>query len=215
LLAIFILGLGASGETQRLPRHSQPALGVIADSISFYDRLDEVLKTDQLHPDNRDSSFNWMVGTWTIQAKGWARRGFRNKTEFQWREPTVSFMRDQHYSIYAATGDTIQLTGSTGQRMTALPPQVILLYDVHGKVWVLQSGYKDRYDWGYMISEGWNGDRIEFNGAISVSGIRMIERETWVRLSDQKFQVIYEERLSDGRWFKTEENIFTRVAAKD
>jgi hypothetical protein len=92
------------------------------DSISFYDRLDEVLKTSKLHPDNHDSSFNWMVGTWTIQAKGWAHRG---------------------------------------------------------------SGYNDRYDWGYMISEGWNGDRIEFNGAISVSGIRMIEREPRVRLSDE------------------------------
>src|SRR5882757_1718794 len=191
--------------------HVQPIWCIPPDSLSFYDRLDRVLNGKRLNYENRDSSFNWMVGKWSIQSKGYARTGFKGKREFAWTEPVVSFLRDQNYTIYADTHDTIQLTDQTGQKSMFMPPQVILQYDVYGRVWALQPGYNNRYDWGAMISSGWEGDHMEFYGTISLSGILILERETWTKIGDNEFQILYEEKLSDGSWFKIEENRYIRI----
>ena len=192
-------------------QHAQPILGIAPDSLSFYDRLDQRLKGRNLSYDNHDSSFNWMVGNWSIKAKGYARNGFRGKKEFEWQEPFVSFLRDQNYSIFVSTGDTVRMTSQGEQKLAAMPPQVILQYDVNGNVWVLQPGYYNRYDWGSLIANGWEGDHIVFNGAISVTGIKLVERETWTRRSDDEFLIVYEQQLSDGSWFTIEENTYTRI----
>ena len=191
--------------------HAQPIWCIPPDSLPFYDRLDRVLNGKKGNDKNGDSSFNWMVGKWSIQAKGYARTGFRGKREFAWTEPVISFLRDQNHSIFADTHDTIQLSDQTGQRSMIMPPQVILQYDVYGRVWALQPGYNNRYDWGAMISSGWEGDHAEFYGTISLSGILFLEREIWTRISDSEFHILYEEKLSDGSWFKIEENRFLRT----
>ncbi|HEY2726842.1 MAG TPA: hypothetical protein VGI61_06690, partial [Parafilimonas sp.] len=91
------------------------------------------------------------------------------------------------------------------------PPQVILQYDVYGKVWVLQAGYNNRYDWGSQISNGWQGNKIVFYGTISLSGIKCNERQTWSKISMNQFHILYEEKLQNHTWFAVEENIYTKV----
>ncbi|HWB92125.1 MAG TPA: hypothetical protein VG605_09740 [Puia sp.] len=191
--------------------HAQPIEGISPDSITFYDRLDQELKGRRLNYDNKDSSFNWMVGSWSIKAKGYARNGFRGKKEFEWQEPYVAFTSDQNYSIYVSTNDTIRQTGRRERKLVPMPPQVILQYDVYSNVWVLQSGYYNRYDWGSLVSSGWTGDQIVFEGAISLTGIRLVERETWTKQSDDAFRIVYEELMNDGTWFTIEENTYTRT----
>ena len=208
---LFLLLFGGRLVAQDSLGRATPILGVTPDSLSFYDRLDQALKGRKLNYDNRDSSFNWMVGNWTIKAKGYARNGFRGKTEFEWQEPFVSFVRDQNYSIFVSTGDTVRMTSQQEQKLMPMPPQVILQYDVYGGVWVLQPGYYNRYDWGSLIATGWDGYYIVFNGAISLTGIKLIERETWTRKSDDEFRIVYEEQLSDSSWFTIGESTYTRL----
>jgi len=135
-----------------------------------------------------------MVGCWTIEAKGFAKAGFRGKKEFSWKEPVAEYLKAEDHSIFIATKDSTTLTTISGKQKTLLPPQVILQYDDYGKVWVLQPGYHDRYDWGSLISKGWKGNKIIFEGTISISGLKITERETWTKISDHEFHILYEEK---------------------
>jgi hypothetical protein len=160
---------------------------------------------------NTDSSFDWMVGNWTIEAKGFAKTGFKGQTEFRWKEPVVEYLTDETHAVFIAFKDSTTLTTKSGRQRAVLPAQVMLQYDIYGKVWVLLPGYHDRYDWGSLISDGWEGNKIVFKGTISISGLKINERETWTKISEDEFHILYEEKLIDNKWFSIEENIFTRV----
>jgi len=211
ILSITVLSKAAPASAQDTVGHANPIISAERDSVSFYDRLDHILKPGKTDGLNNDSSFDWMVGIWAIEAKGFAKIGFRGKKKFRWNEPAAEYWSDENHAIFVDFKDSITLTTSSGKHRAPLPSQVILQYDTYGKVWVLQPGYHDRYDWGSLISKGWEGNKIVFEGTISISGLKITERETWTKISDHEFHILYEENLLDNSWFVTEENIFTRV----
>src|SRR5882762_8659844 len=196
---------------QEIVKHADPIISMERDSGTFYDRLDKVIKSKEINRVNSDSTFNWMVGTWAIEAKGFAKIGFRGKKEFRWNEPVVEYLLDENHTVYVASKDSIVLTTKSIRKKVVLPPQVILQYDNYGKVWVLQPGYNDRYDWGSLISNGWKGNKIIFKGAISLTGLKINERETWTKISEDEFHILYEENLLDNTWFVIEENTFNKI----
>jgi hypothetical protein len=192
-------------------KHANPIISIERNADTFYDRLDKVIKSKEINHVNIDSTFNWMVGSWAIKAKGFAKNGFRGKKEFRWNEPVVEYLADENHTVYIAFKDSIILTTKASRKKVVLPPQVMLQYDNYGKVWVLQPGYNDRYDWGSLISNGWEGNTIIFKGTISLSGLKINERETWTRISADEFHILYEQNLSDNSWFVIEENTFTKL----
>lgn len=192
-------------------KHAKPIISTERNFDTFYDRLDKVMKSEEINLVNIDSTFNWMLGSWAIKAKGFAKNGFRGKKEFKWNEPVVEYLTDEKHTVYIVFKDSIILTTKSFRKKVILPPQVMLQYDNYGKVWVLQPGYNDRYDWGSLISNGWEGNKIIFKGTISLSGLKINERETWTRISADEFHILYEENLSDNSWFVIEENTFTKL----
>jgi len=192
-------------------KHTSPILSMERDSVTFYDRLDTLLKSSKINRVNKDSTFNWMPGSWTIEAKGYAKIGFRGKKEFRWNEPNAEYLVDENHAVFIVFKDSTTLRSRSGDQKVVRPPQVILQYDNYSKVWVLQPGYSGLYDWGSLVSNGWEGNKIIFTGTISLSGLKINERETWTKISDNDFHILYEENLSDNSWFVIEENFFTKV----
>jgi hypothetical protein len=211
IILIPFLSTANTATAQDTVKHANPIISMERNFDTFYDRLDKVIKSKEINRVNRDSSFNWMVGDWAIEAKGFAKNGFRGKKEFRWNEPVVEYLADENHTVYIAFKDSTILTTKSTRKKMVLPPQVILQYDNYGKVWVLQPGYNDRYDWGSLISNGWEGNKIIFKGTISLSGLKVNERETWTRISADEFHILYEENLSDNSWFVIEENTFTKI----
>ncbi|HMH22833.1 MAG TPA: hypothetical protein VK563_13700 [Puia sp.] len=211
LLPLFSIPTTASAQNTSRQTPTTPIISTERDSTTFYDRLDKTLKGARISYTNSDSSFNWLVGSWTVAAKGFAKTGYRGKKEFSWNEPTVEYLSDEDHTIFMASKDSTTFTTGSGKQKGLLPPQVILQYDNYGKVWALQPGYHDRYDWGSLISDGWQGNKIVFKGTIALAGLKVNESQTWTKISDHEFRIVYEENLSDNSWFLTEENVFTKV----
>jgi len=211
ILLIPFFSRAGTAVAQDTVKHANPIISMERDTGTFYDRLDKVMKSKIISRVNSDSSFNWMVGNWTIEAKGFAKIGFRGKKEFRWNEPIVEYLVDENHTVFIAFKDSTTFTTQSTRQKVVLPPQVMLQYDTYGKVWALQPGYSDRYDWGSLISNGWEGNKIIFKGTISLTGLKINERETWTRISADEFHILYEETLGDNSWFVIEENTFTRV----
>jgi hypothetical protein len=57
-------------------KHATPIISMERDSGTFYDRLDKVIRPKEINQVNSDSNFNWMVGNWAIESKGFAKIGF-------------------------------------------------------------------------------------------------------------------------------------------
>jgi hypothetical protein len=191
--------------------HATPIFSTELDTATFYDRLEKVLYNGKITRVNIDSSFNWLVGSWAIEAKGFAKTGFQGKKEFTWQEPSEEFLMDQNHSLFVVFKDSTTITTKAGKQKALIPPQVILQYDNYSRVWVLQAGYYDRYDWGTLIATGWEGNKILFRGTISLAGLKVNQQETWTKITSNKFHILYEEQLQDHSWFKIEENIYTRA----
>ncbi|UFH53302.1 hypothetical protein [Spirosoma sp. KNUC1025] len=90
-LAIFIvlfLSLqDAIGQKVGDPVH--PIISVEPNPVlPFYDRLDKVSRSRELIATSEfTSSFDWLVGVWTVNATGYAKNGFKQKKIFSWQEP--------------------------------------------------------------------------------------------------------------------------------
>jgi len=201
----------AAATAQDTVKQATPIIQTERDSASFYDRLDNLQKSGKTGSAYTDSTFNWMIGNWAIEAEGFAKNGFRGKKEFKWNEPLAEYVADDNHTIFVVFKDSTTLTTKSTKQRVVVPPQVILQYDNYGKVWVLQPGYHDRYDWGSLIANSWEGNKIIFRGTISLNGLKINERETWTRISANEFHILYEENLLNNSWFVIEENTFTRI----
>ncbi len=59
--------------------------------------------------------------------------------------------------------------------------------------------------------DDWNGDRLILEGDIVALGVQAHVRQTIIRLSDDAYRVIGEERI-DGAWQPIDEHLYTREA---
>ncbi|UFH53303.1 hypothetical protein [Spirosoma sp. KNUC1025] len=102
---------------------------------------------------------------------------------------------------------TVTIMTKDGKKSSPFLPQILLQYDKASQVWAFKGGY----DWGSEIATGWIGNKIVFRGSISLAGLKINERQNWVKLSDKEFHITYEEQLRNGSWFVSETNIYKRV----
>jgi hypothetical protein len=54
--------------------------------------------------------------------------------------------------------------------------------------------------YGILRSPGWVENRIVFEGPMTMIGVECTLRQTWIKVSDDKFRLVNEERLADGIW---------------
>jgi hypothetical protein len=52
------------------------------------------------------------------------------------------------------------------------------------------------------------GKPNDLQGTISLAGLKVNERQTWIKISEDEFHILYEEQLRDKSWFISEENIY-------
>jgi hypothetical protein len=155
-----------------------------------------------------DSLFNWLIGTWSVNGKGYAKNGFKGKKTFEWTEPTREIFFDSDYTFYTSFSDSlVSAFKKKGKETISAIPQVLLQFDKRSNVWVLKGGY----DWGSEIAGSWTNTKIIFLGTISLEGFKITERQTWTKISNDEFRISYEEQLKDGKWFLSEINNYKRL----
>jgi hypothetical protein len=184
----------------------------------FYDRYflkqqrDSTFGKPVISPKQVDA-MQWLVGEWTISSKGFTKTTVRKdgKRTFEWQERAVEFLLGEDRSLFLARKDSLVLSGREGNEKRPYPPQLFLKYDPFTQVWVLVGGY----DWGAMVSGGWQGKQMVFTGRIMLAGLEIEERQTWIKRSEQELCIRYQEQLRDGQWFLSEENIYRKVVASD
>ena len=200
LLLVFLPLTDLLGQTH----DKAPIISPGRPTMPFYDRLNKQVTQAQ----KLDSLFNWLVGTWSVNAKGYSKNGFKGKKTFEWTEPTREIFFDSYYTFYTAFRDSL-LSSFTKKGKQTIPaiPQLLLQFDRNSNVWVL----KDGYDWGSEIASSWTNTKIVFLGTISLAGIKITERQTWTKISNAEFRIAYEEQLLDGKWFLSETNVYKRL----
>ena len=63
--------------------------------------------------------------------------------------------------------------------------------------------------YGYLQSDGWNGDEIEFTGRVLMLGVDWEVRAKWLKRSDDEFYVENRE-LRNGEWVIDDEFVYRR-----
>ena len=183
---------------------NDPIISPGRPTLPLYDRLDKL--TTPAH--KTDSLFNWLVGTWSVNAKGYAKKGFRGKKTFEWAEPVREIFFDSNYIFYTSFKDSlITIFTTKGKEKVAAIPEVLLQFDKRSNVLVLKGGY----DWGSEIANSWTNTTMVFLGTISLEGFKITERQTWTKLSNDEFRISYEEQLKNGAWFVSETNVYKRL----
>ena len=64
--------------------------------------------------------------------------------------------------------------------------------------------------YGIMRSPGWEGNRLVFEGRVTMIGVDCDLRQTWTKNGDEKFRFVNEEKLPDGSWGYVDEWECTR-----
>ena len=183
---------------------NDPIISPGRPTLPLYDRLDKLTTPAY----KTDSLFNWLVGTWSVNAKGYAKKGFRGKKTFEWNEPIREIFFDSNYIFYTSFKDSLITIFSTkGKEKIAAIPEVLLQFDKRSNVLVLKGGY----DWGSEIANSWTNTTMVFLGTISLEGLKITERQTWTKLSNDEFSISYEEQLKNGTWFVSETNVCKRL----
>lgn len=85
--------------------------------------------------------------------------------------------------------------------------------------WVTFDPFSQR--WIYVLTrgsfgvlrseEGWVGNRIAFEGLMTMLGIDCVWRMTWTREGERSFRFVNEERSADGSWAYIDEWRFTQT----
>jgi hypothetical protein len=183
----------------------------------FYDRYFQHQQTDSTYGKAIISSkqmvnMQWLVGKWTITSKGYTKTNLRKdgKQVFEWKEPTVEFLLAEDHTLYLAGSDSLVVKNSQGQMKRLYLPQPFLKYDPFNQVWILVGGY----DWGALVSQGWQNTKMVFIGRIMLAGLVVEERQTWMKRSEQELYIRYEELLRNGEWFLSEENIYRKASSR-
>lgn len=87
----------------------------------------------------------------------------------------------------------------------------VLTFDPLSSQWIF---VLSRGSFGMLRSKvGWEGNRIVFEGLMTMIGLDREWRMTWTQISDDEFAFVNEERLADGSWIHIDEWRFRRTAA--
>ena len=200
LLALILPLNGLLGQA----KSAEPILSPWRSTLPFYDRLSK-----QAAPTHKiDSLFNWLVGTWSVKGKGYSKNGFKGKKIIEWTELNRDIYFDSDYTFYTSFSDSlVSAFKLKGKETISAIPRIFLQFDRRSNVWVLKGGY----DWGSEIASNWTNTKVTFIGTISLEGLKITERQTWTKISNDEFSITYEEQLNDGKWFLSETNDYKRL----
>jgi hypothetical protein len=81
-------------------------------------------------------------------------------------------------------------------------------WDPYARQWV--SVLTPPYGYGVMTGAGWRGDRLDLIGKVTFPGGDFVMRHSFVRLSQDSFEIQNSERLPDGSWRPIDKHVFTR-----
>ena len=102
---------------------------------------------------------------------------------------------------YCDVGVASFAVGGDGRWICAIAPDgrefLMITFDPRSRKWiyVLTNG-----SYGLLRSPGWTGNRIVFEGSMTLLGIECEWRMTWTRAGDDAFGFVNEEKVPDGSW---------------
>ena len=132
----------------------------------------------------------WLAGDWTAVNKVPATR----------RNPAYTDIRSSTIKVCEKSAWVCRV-GPDGRE------RPYITFDPFSKQWIylLAEGA-----YGILRSPGWTGNRIVFEGHMTMIGVDCEMRQTWMKASGDQFSFVNEEQLPDGSWGYVDEWEFRR-----
>jgi len=135
--------------------------------------------------------FRWIVGEWDHE----------NAVPATPSNPAYSDIGSSRYSL-GEGGNWVSIVTPNGREIP------LVTFDPFSRQWIytLTNG-------AYCTlrsTEGWVGDRLVFTGLMTMIGVNVDWRMTWIRKGSDEFGFINEERAEDGSWDYIDEWHFRR-----
>jgi len=136
-------------------------------------------------------TFRWIAGDWS----------YENLVPATRVSPAYADIGSQTFSL--CEGDTwICVVSPDGGRHRHIT------FDPFSKQWIY---VLTRGSYGILRSpEGWTGDRMVFSGLMTMIGINCEWRMTWIKISQDEFSFVNEEKREDGSWAYVDDWRFRR-----
>ena len=137
--------------------------------------------------------FRWVVGEWT----------FENEVPATRCSPAYGDVGSSRFSI-SEKSKWICMVSPEGEETPCIT------FDPFSKQWIYML-FKGSY--GILRSrDGWEDDRIVFTGLMTMIGITLEWRMTWMKEGEDQFSFVNEEQCEDGSWLFIDQWQFNRKA---
>lgn len=162
---------------------------------TVYDRFEKLQSTQAFQnataePLRRMSELSWLVGEWAATVTVFAHGATPESTE-------------QGRTAFRLVGDSLIVSDD----MTT-----VLTYDGFQQRWVTSGAEPPAAPHTYAVATGaWDGQKIVFEGEVTLLGERFWLRQTLSKLGDNEFELLNEQRTAPNTYVRLDRYHYTRI----